>query len=79
MITLLLMIVRYWALDFVDLSYVLANDLLPGCLRHWLHQFTQLIHIIPRVVEVREIRRPEELVRSDKVNNVAKGFFVRVA
>src|SRR5262245_26952021 len=67
------------SLDPVDFRHVLADDLLPGWLRHRLDQLAQLVHVIPRVVEVREVRRPEELVRPDKIDDVAEGFFVRVA
>ena len=66
-------------LDSIDLGRVITDHLLAGRGRHRLDQFAQLRHVVPGVVEVGKIRRPEKFVRSDKIHDVAEGLFVRVA
>src|SRR5216683_6966802 len=70
---------RLASLDSVDPGGVGADDFLAGLGRHRLDQFTQLRHVIPGMVEVRKIRRPEKFVGSDEIDDVAEGLFIRVA
>jgi len=66
-------------LNAVYVSHILPDDLLSGRWRQWFDEFPELLHVIAGVVEVWKIRRPEELVCSDKIYDVGEGFFVGIS